>query len=138
MIRIIAGLSRSLPLAIALVVLAVAIYFVIAWRRSPARAKEVLIKVFTVLCSAIAVFFALASVYAVVDNNTPVLELALSFMGVGIVGLGITLVCRHFFRKHNPHYKDAPTARAEPVENKPDVLDAVTKLLNWINDMRKR
>lgn len=138
MIRIIAGLSRSFPLVIALVVLAVVIYFVVAWRRSPARAKEILIKVFVVLCSAIAVFFTLASLYAVVDDNIPVLELAASFAVVGVVGLIITLICRYVFKKNNPHYKQVPTAKAKTIENKPDLLSAVTKILNFINDHRNK
>ena len=87
MLRLIAGLTRSLPLLIALVVLAVAIYAFVSWRRTPTRAKEVMIKVFLVLCSAIAIFFALASLYAVADGNTPVLELSISCAAVGVVGL---------------------------------------------------
>ncbi len=138
MLRILAALSRSLPLMIALVILAVVIYFVIAWRRTPARAKEILIKVFTVLCSAIAIFFALASIYALVDQNTPVFELAVSCAVVGLVGLGVTLVCRYFFKKHNPHYKHGPNAKAKPVTTKPDLLNVVTKILNYINDRRRQ
>lgn len=104
MIGLIARLSRSVPLIIALVALAIIIYLVVTYVHSKARAKEVLIRVFTVLCSAIAIFFALVSLYAIVDSNQPVLELAASFAGVGVVGLLITLICRYFFKKHNPHY----------------------------------
>lgn len=138
MLRLIAGLSRSLPLVIALIVLAIAIYFIISWRRTPARAKEILIKVFTVVCSVIAVAFALISIYAIIDGNMAVFELAISCAVVGIVGLAITLICRYFFRKHNPHYQWEPTAKAEPVTNKPDTLDIITRILNFINDNRKR
>lgn len=138
MLRILAALGRSLPLAIALAILACAIYFFISWRRSPARAKEVLIKVFTVLCSAIAIFFTLVSIYAIVDSNMPVFELSASCAVIGAIGLIITLICRHFFRKHNPHYRFEPTAKATPVTDMPDTLDAITKLLNWINNARKR
>lgn len=49
MLRLVAGLSRSLPLLIALIVLALAIYAFVSWRRTPTRAKEILIKVFFVL-----------------------------------------------------------------------------------------
>lgn len=138
MLRLVAGLTRSLPLLIALVVLALAIYVFVSWRRTPTRAKEILIKVFFVLCSAISVFFALATIYAVLDDNTPVLELAASCMVVGVVGLVVTMVCRHFFRKHHPHYAYDPTEKARPVTNKPDTLDAVTRILNYINDHRRR
>lgn len=105
MIGLLARLSRSLPLVIALVVLAVVIYMVVTYVHSKARAKEVLIRVFTILCSAIAVFFALASLYAVADGNQPVLELAASFAVVGVVGLVITRICDHVFKKNNPHYR---------------------------------
>lgn len=114
MIGLIARLSRSIPLIIILVILAVVIYFVVTYLRSKARAKEVLIAVFTVLCSVIIAFFGIVSLYALFEGNEPVLELAASFAGVGVVGLIITLICRHFFKKHNPHYKwKAEKARIE-------------------------
>ncbi len=105
MVGLIARLSRSIPLVIALIILALVIYYVVSYRRSPTRAKEVLIKVFTVICSAITIFFAHVSLYAVVDANTPVLELAASFAAVGLVGLIITLICRAVFKKNHPHYR---------------------------------
>ena len=138
MIRLIVALGRSLPLAIALAVIAVGIYFFVSWRRSPARAKEILIKVFLVLCSVLSGAFLLVSAYALIDGNMAVFELAASCMVVGLVGLAITLICRYFFRKHNPHYKYEPTAKARPISNKPDMLNAVTKILNFINDNRRR
>ena len=138
MLRLIAGLTRSLPLLIALVVLAVAIYAFVSWRRTPTRAKEVMIKVFLVLCSAIAIFFALASLYAVADGNTPVLELSISCAAVGVVGLLITLVCRYFFKKHHPHYAYEPTEKARPITNKPDMLSTITKILNYIDAHRRK
>ena len=138
MLRLIAGLTRSLPLMIALIVLAVAIYAFVSWRRTPTRAKEVMIKVFLVLCTAIAAFFVLASIYALVDGNEPVFELAISCAVVGVLGLVITLICRYRFRKHHPHYVVEPTAKATPITNMPDTLDVITKLLNFINDHRRR
>ena len=138
MLRLIAGLTRSLPLLIALIVLAIVIYAVVSWRRTPTRAKEVMIKVFLVLCTAIAAFFALASIYAVIDGNEPVFELAISCAVVGVIGLIVTLICRYVFRKHHPHYVVEPTAKATPVTNKPDALSVITKILNYINDHRVR
>ena len=139
MLRLTAGLSRSLPLIIALVVLAVVIYLVMSWWKTPTRAKEVMIKVFLVLCSAIAIAFLLISGYAVLDHNTPVLELALSCAAVGVVGLLITLVCRYVFRKNHPHYKYEPNAKAKTNPRKGsrgDTLDVITSILNRINDFR--
>lgn len=138
MIRLIAGLTRSLPLLIALIVLALILYAVISYMRSPLKAKEVLIKVFTVLCAILSGFFLLASLYAAVDGNTAVLELALSCLGVGVIGLIITRICASVFKKHHPHYADSPTVKAEVVTDKPDVLNTVTKILNYINDRRKK
>ena len=113
MLNLIVRLSRSLPLMIVLVVLAIILYFVISYFRSPMKAKEMLIKVFLVLCSIISIFFILASLYALVDGNEPVLELAASFAGVGIVGLIITLICRYVFLKHHPHYRAKLTGNAK-------------------------
>lgn len=127
MIGFLARLSRSIPLIIALAVAALVIYLVVSQVRSQARAKEVLIKVFTVLCSAIAIFFALVSLYAVIDGNQPVLELAASFAGVGVVGLIITRVCNHFFKKHNPHYSDP----AQKVKVEPDPTTITRSTIFW-------
>lgn len=132
MIRLIAGLTRSLPLVIALIVIAIVAYLIISYVRTPLRAKEILIKVFLVLCSVIAIFFALVSIYAIVDDNGYVFELAVSCAGVGVVGLLITLACRHVFRKNHPHYRKEPTGKAKVITNKPDVLDAVIRVLNFI------
>lgn len=104
---LLARLSRIVPLAIALAVLAGIIYLVVAARRSPARAKEVLISVFTWLCSAIIAFFGIVSLYALAEGNEAVLDLAASLFAVGLVGLAVTRWCRHRFIKRNPHYKDA-------------------------------
>lgn len=85
MLRLLAGLTRSLPLVIALVVLAIVVYFIISWVKSPMKAKEILIKLFLILCSAISIFFVLASIYALVEDNTAVFELAASCAVVGVV-----------------------------------------------------
>lgn len=114
MIGFLARLSRSIPLVIALVVLAIIIYLVVTRIHSSARAKEVLIKAFTVLCSVLAIVFALISIYAVVDENMAVFELTASFALVGALGLIITRICNYFFKKHNPQYKwSAQKARIE-------------------------
>lgn len=115
MIGLIARLSRSVPLIIALVILAFIIYFVVSYLRSKTRAKEVLILGFTVLCAALTILFALASLYAVLDGNQPVLELASSFAGVGLVGLIITRICAAVFKKHHSHY--AQRAQKATVES---------------------
>ncbi|WP_304426824.1 guanylate cyclase [uncultured Adlercreutzia sp.] len=117
---LLARLSRVVPLILALAVAAGLIYVVVTYRHSPARAKEVLIRVFTWLCGIISGFFALVSLYAFFDDAPPVLDLALSFMAVGLVGLAITRLCNWRFLKHNPHYRKkrltATTKRRWPWE----------------------
>ena len=138
MIRLAIALARSLPLVIILILLAIGLYFFLAWRKSPTRAKEILIKVFIVICSAIAIAFGLISGYALLDGNIAVLELAASCAIIGIIGLVVTLICRYVFRKHHPHYKFEPTEKARPITNKPDMLSTVTNILNFINDNRRK
>ncbi len=141
MLRLIAGLSRILPLIIALAIVAVAIYLFVSWRKTPTRAKDLVIKVFLVICSAISVIFLLISGYAVLDNNIPVLELALSSAAVGVIGLLITLISRYVFRKNHPHYKYEPTGKAKTTrgsQTSGDALDTITSILNHINDFRHK
>lgn len=102
---LLARLSRVVPLALLLALLAVIVYLVVTYRHSPARAKEVLIRLFTWLCGALSVFFVLASVYAFFDHAPAVLDLTLSFLAVSLVGLGITRLCNYRFLKHNPAYR---------------------------------
>lgn len=103
---LIARLLQSLPLVIVLVLLALIIYFVVSWARSPECAKEVLIKFFTVLNSILSIFFLLATAYAFFEGNQPVLELTLSFLVVTVLALAITRICRWRFVKNHPHYMD--------------------------------
>ena len=103
---IIARLLQSTPLVIALVVLAVVVYFFVAWLRSPLRAKEILIKLFTVLTIVLSVAFGLASLYAFAEYNMKVLEITGSFLVVALVALGITRFCRWRFVRNHPQYKN--------------------------------
>lgn len=102
---LLARLSRVVPLALLLAVVAIVIYLVVTYRHSPARAKEVLIKVFTWLCGGLSAFFALASVYAFFDNASAVLDLTASFLVVTLVGLAVTRFCNYRFLKHHPQYR---------------------------------
>lgn len=102
---LIARLSRIVPLVILLAVVAAIIYLVVTYRHSPARAKEVLIQVFTWVCGVLSALFGVASVYAFFDNAPAVLDLTLSFLAVSLVGLGITRLANRRFLKHNPAYR---------------------------------
>ena len=102
----IARIFQSLPLVIGLIVLALAIYFFVSWTKSPMRAKEILIKVFTVVSIVISAFFLLASAYALFEGNMAVLELTGMFLIIGLIALAITRFCRWRLIKNHPHYKD--------------------------------
>lgn len=120
MLGLLARVTRMVPLLIALAVIAAVIYLVVTYRHSPARAKEVLVTVFTWLCGAIAAFFGLASLYALFEGNSAVFDLAVSCAAVGVVGLLVTRWCNRVFLKRNPHYKKksqkATTKRRWPWE----------------------
>ncbi len=102
-------LFRALPLFALLAIVAGVVYVVVAWRESPTRAKEILIKVFTVLTGALTIFFVLASLYALADKNPDVLDLFLTFLIVAAAALIVTLICRVVFLKNHPSYKRKPT-----------------------------
>ena len=102
----VARLTRIIPLLLLLAFAAGVVYVVASWRYSPARAKEILIKAFTVLNVALAAFFGLASLYALSESNSDVLDL--TFMVTALVALGITRICRAVFLKHNPSYRMKP------------------------------
>ena len=122
----IARLMRALPLVVALAVLAVVIYAVVAWRTSPNRAKIVLMRMFLVLTGAICIFFILAAIYAAIDSNPVAVELALTFLVPGLVGLIITLICRAVFYRNHPSY------RAKPMKTE-YINDPLWKrILSWV------
>lgn len=111
-------LTRALPLLAILAVVAVVVYLVVSWRRSPARAKEILIKAFTAINGVLSAFFALASIYALVDRNLDVFDLFFTFFLTAAIALGITLICRAVFLKHNPAYRFKPV-KATPIRRWP-------------------
>ena len=114
----VARLSRIVPLLIVLAVIAGIVYLVAAWRYSPNRAKEILIKLFTWLTGIISGFFGLASAYALIERNMAVLELTATFLGAALVALLVTRICRAVFVRNHPQYKKKP-AKATPVDNRP-------------------
>ena len=120
-------LARSLPLVVALLVLALVIYVVASWRTSPNRAKVILFRSFLVVCGAVVAFFVLAALYALIDGNIVAVELALTFMLPGLVGLVITLICRAVFYRNHPSYRIKPV-RATYVNQPP----AWMRFLSWL------
>jgi len=106
---IVIRLIRALPLLAVLAVVAVLVYALVSWRHSPNRAKEVLIKLFTVLGLVLTVFFCAATAYAWTENNVPVLELAGAFAAVSAAVLVVTRICRWRFIKNHPNYQFKPS-----------------------------
>lgn len=102
-------MARSLPLVVALALLAAAVYVVVSWRRSPNRAKEVLIRLFTVLTGGLTALFSLAGLYALLDGNANVFELAAGFAVASALALAVTRLCRWRFVKNHPNYRIKPT-----------------------------
>ena len=97
-------LYRILPLLVLMAVVAVVVYLIMSFRYSSDKAKAVLIKVFTWLCIVLSVAFGIVTIYALFEQNQPVIELACSCLLVSVIGLVITRICNHVFRKNHPHY----------------------------------
>ena len=97
-------LYRILPLLVLLAVVAVVVYLIMSFRYSSDKAKATLIKVFTWLCAILSIAFAVVTLYAVFEQNQPVIELAGSCLAVTLIGLAITRICNRVFRKNHPHY----------------------------------
>lgn len=100
-------LARSLPLVIALALLAVAVYLIVSWLRSPDRAKVFLINLFGVINVTLTVFFCVGVAYAWLEGNAFVMDLSGGFAAVAAVALAITLIARWRFLAHRPGYRSA-------------------------------
>lgn len=109
-----ARLTRIVPMLIILAVVAGIVYLVAAWRYSPNRGKEILIKLFTVVTGVISAFFGLATLYAWLEHNAPVFDLAFSFLVTGLVGLAVTRICRAVFVRHHPGWGKKPMRTTRP------------------------
>lgn len=97
-------LYRIIPLLILMAVVAAVVYVIMSFRYSSDRAKATLITVFTWLTIVLSVFFALATLYAIFEDNGTVIELAGSCLVTTLVGLGITRLCNRIFKKNHPRY----------------------------------
>lgn len=99
-----ARLSRIVPLLGVLVFIAAVVYIVMSFRYSSDRAKATLIRLFTWLMAGLSIVFALVTVYALFEQNIPVIELFASFLGTTLVSLGVTRICNAVFKRNHPHY----------------------------------
>ena len=101
---ILARISRIVPLLVVMAVIAAVMYIVMSFRYSSNRAKATLITVFTWLNGIATIAFVLMALFALLDKNDVVVELGLSFAAVTLIGLGITRLCNHVFKKNHPEY----------------------------------
>lgn len=102
-------LYRILPLLVVMAVVAVVVYLIMSFRYSSDKAKAILIKVFTWLCGILSIAFAIITVYALFEQNQPVIELTGSCLAVTLIGLVITRICNRVFRKNHPNYGEQVT-----------------------------
>ncbi len=101
-------LFRMMPLLAVLAVIAGIVYLVEACRKSPVRAKEVVIKMFTWVTGILSAFFLLVALYAWAEGNTAVLDLAVGFLVVSLLGLAIVRICNAVFLKRHPERRHKP------------------------------
>ena len=92
-----ARLYRVLPLLAILAIIGVVIYVFMSWRYTPARAKEAVIKTFIALNGALSILFALATIYAWIENNAFVADFFITCLATTLIMLGITFMCRRIF-----------------------------------------
>ncbi len=112
----VARLTRLLPIFFGIAIAAVALYVFVSIRYTPIKAKELLIKIFTIVFGVATLFFLLATVYAALDSARPeAVELMATFLLPFAAGLAITLACRAVFLKNHPAYKLKPV-RAETIK----------------------
>lgn len=97
-------LYRILPLLAIMAIIAIVVYLIMSFRYSSEKAKAVLIRVFTWLCAILSVAFGAITVYAVFEQNQPVIELAGSCLAVTLIGLAVTRICNRVFKKNHPYY----------------------------------
>ena len=97
-------LYRILPLLAVMALVAVVVYLIMSFRYSSERAKATLITVFTWLCGILSVFLAIVTLYALLEQNQPVIELTGSCLAVTVIGLIITRICNYVFKKNHPRY----------------------------------
>lgn len=112
----VARLTRLLPIFFGIAIAAMALYVYVSIVHTPVKAKELLIKIFTILFGMTTLFFLFATLYALLDSGRPeAVELMASFLIPFAGGLIITLICRAIFLRNHPAYKLKPV-RAETIK----------------------
>ena len=101
-------LYRLVPMLAVLLITSIIIYAVVSMRSTRPNAKAAVLKFFTWSFIITTVVFALATLYALIEDNTQVLELMGSFAVACLICLVITRICYRVFISHYPNYADKP------------------------------
>lgn len=107
-------LYRILPFLILLAVVVLIAYLIMSFRYTSEKAKATLIKFLTWLFSILSVLLGLITLYALFEQNQPVIELFGSCVAITVIGLVVTRICNAVFRKNHPRYGE-PVAKATVV-----------------------
>ena len=98
-------LVRVIPLIAVLGIAVLIFYIIMSFKFTKPKAKQMVLVIFTWVNIAGIIVFALASLYALLEQNDLAFELMISFLITFAVALLITRICNFVFIKHNPSYK---------------------------------
>ena len=101
-------LTRIIPFVIFLAILAVVIYLIARFRFPSARAKQIVIDFFTVICVVLCIGLDVITLLTVLDKNTFAVEIFGSFLAAAVLGLIVVRICNWSFLKKYPQYKHRP------------------------------
>ena len=101
-------LTRIVPFVIFLAVLAVVIYLVARFRFPSARAKQIVIDFFSVICIVLCIVLGFITLLTVLDKNEFAVEIFGSFWAAAVLGLVVVRLCNWRFLKKYPQYKHRP------------------------------
>ena len=97
-------LYRILPFLVLLAVIVLVAYLIMSFRYTSEKAKATLIRFLTWLFGILSILIGLVTLYAVFEQNQPVIELFGSCLAITVIGLVVTRICNAVFRKNHPHY----------------------------------
>lgn len=100
-------LYRILPFLVLLAVVVLVAYLIMSFRYTSERAKAMLIRFLTWLFGVLSIVLGLITLYAVFEQNQPVIELFGSCVAVTLIGLVVTRICNAIFRKNHPLYGES-------------------------------
>lgn len=111
-----ARVSRVIPVLLIMGLIAVGLYYGIAYRRSTTQAKIILIKLSTIVNGILSGIFALISLYALGEHNIPVFELFFSCFLIFFIALAITRICNAVFLHNHPIFKKKKSDKSKRVD----------------------